>query len=174
MSTTLLYGLIMTACNVVFTLTLYFLGFEGEKIASLQAISWFGILIPIIVLTLGLRATREAAPDKSLSFGRGVGVGTLICLYGGLLSGIYRVIHIKWINPSLIDYQMDLLKQQWAAKHMPDAQIEGAEKFTRMFMGPIPQFLITVIFSVIIGVILSLIIAAIVKRDPPASARPAA
>jgi hypothetical protein len=174
MSTTLLYALIMTAAQIVFNLLLYFLGFETEKIASLQAMSWIGILIPIVCLTLGLRATREAAPDKSLSYGRGVGVGTLMCLYSGIMVGIYRIIHLKFVNPSLIDYQMDLIKQKWAAAHMSDAQMEGAEKFTRMLMGPAAQCVMTIVFSVVFGVILSLVIAAIVKRDPPsAAAQPA-
>ncbi|HEY4302671.1 MAG TPA: DUF4199 family protein [Candidatus Didemnitutus sp.] len=167
MSTTLLYALIMTAAQIVFNLVLYFLGFEGEKIASLQTMTWIGILIPIICLTLGLRATRDSSPDRSLSFGRGVGVGTLMSLYSGIMVGIYRIIHLKYVNPSLIDYQMDLIKQKWVAAHMSDAQMESAEKITRMFMGPAVQCILTIVFSVIFGVILSLIIAAIVKRDPP-------
>lgn len=170
MSTTFTYALILTACQVVFTLVLYFLGFETDKIAHLQALSWLGLVYSVAVLWFGIKAVREEAPDKSLSFGRGVGVGTLISLYAGLMGGVYRFIHLKFINPSFIDYQMDLIRQKWVAANMQDAQMEQAEKFTRFFLGPVCQAVLNPIFAVIFGVIISLILAAILKRAAPASA----
>ena len=166
MSITLNYALILTACQVVFSLLLFILGFEGEKIAQLQKLQWLSLLYTVPIMWLGIKAVREASPDKSLSYGRGVGTGTLIMLYSGVLSGIYRFIHLKFINPNFAEYQMDFLRRQWAEKGLSDAQIEGAEKFTRAMMGPVFQAVVTPIGSVIFGVILALILAIFLKRAP--------
>jgi hypothetical protein len=172
MSTTFTYALILTACQVVFTLILYFMGFETDKIAHLNSLSWLGLIFTIAILGFGIKAAREAAPDKSLSFGRGVAVGTLISLYAGLMSGVYRFIHLTFINPSFMDYEMDLIRQKWVAAHMSDAQMEQAEKFTRFFIGPTCSAILTPIFSVVFGVVISLILSAILKRAAPAPAEP--
>ncbi|MFI5336455.1 MAG: DUF4199 domain-containing protein [Opitutales bacterium] len=172
MGITLNYALVFAAVQVVFSLVLFFLGFETDKIAQLQNMSYIGLVFSAAVLWLGIKATREAAPDKSLAYGRGVGVGTLISLYGGVLTGLYRFFHLKFINPNFIDYEMDLIRHKWVAAGMSDAQMEQAEKVTRMMMGPGISAILTPIFSVIIGLILSLIIAAILKRVASVAVEP--
>jgi len=102
-----------------------------------------------------------------MSYGRGVGTGTLISLYSGLMSSVYSFIHFKFVNPEFADYQLALIRPKWEAAGMGEAQMDQAEKMTRAMMGPVAQAIMTPIFVVIFGLILSLIIAAILKR--PAS-----
>lgn len=166
MSTKFTYALILTFCGAAFSLVLFFLGYETEKIALLQKLSWLGLLYQLPVLWLGLRAVRDEAGDAGFSYGRGVGTGTLISLYAGLLGGVYRFIHLKFINTNFADYQMEFVRQQWAQAGMSDAQMAQAEPVTRMFMGPVAQAIMTPIFGVIFGVILSLILAAFLRRAP--------
>lgn len=166
MSTKFTYALILAFCGAAFSLVLFFLGYETEKIAMLQKLGWLGLLYQIPVLWLGLRAVRDEAGGAGFSYGRGVGTGTLISLYAGLLGGAYRFVHLKFINTNFVDYQMEVVRQQWAQAGMSEAQMEKAEPVTRMFMGPLAQGIMTPIFGVIIGVILSLILAAFLRRTP--------
>ncbi len=58
------------------------------------------------------------------------------------------------------------------AKGVSGAQLDQAEKMTRMMMGPIPSAILGIIFGMIFGVILALIVAAFLKRPaPPAGIR---
>ena len=107
---------------------------------------------------------RDEAPEKGMSYGRGVGAGTLISLYSGLMSAVYSFIHFKFVNPEFADYQIAMIRQKWEAAGMGEAQMAQAEKFVRVMMGPVAQAILTPVFVVIFGLICSLIIAAIVKR----------
>jgi len=60
----------------------------------------------------------------------------------------------------LLQDQMDKLQ----AKGLSAAQLEQAEKMTRMFMGPLAMALAGLLAGVIFGVIISIIIAAFLKR----------
>lgn len=167
MSTKFIYALTLTISGALLNLLLYFTGFQTEKLATGQYLNWLGFVIMFAVLWLGIKAVRDEAPEKGMSYGRGVGTGTLISLYSGLMSSVYSFIHFKFVNPEFADYQLALIRPKWEAAGMPEAQMEQAEKMTRAMMGPVAQAIMTPIFVVLFGLILSLIIAAILKRPAP-------
>ncbi|MDI1250516.1 MAG: DUF4199 domain-containing protein [Lacunisphaera sp.] len=168
MSTKFIYALTLTMCGAVLNLLLYFTGFQTEKLATGQHLQWIGFIIMIAVLWLGIKAVREENEGRYLSYGKGVGAGVLISLYSGLMSSIYSYIHFKFVNPEFADYQIALIRPKWEAAGLGDAQMEQAEKMTRMMMGPGAQAIMTPIMVVLFGLIISLIVAAILKRNPPA------
>ncbi len=172
MSTTFTYALILTAAQIVFTLLMYFLGFQGEKMAAGQIVQWLGLVITIVVLWLGLKAVREETPDKSLSYGRGLGTGVLIALYSGLLSAVYNFVHFKFINPDFFAYQLEFMRGKWAEKGMSEAQMDQAAAMMQKFSGPVSVAIFTPIIAVLFGLVLSLILAAILKREPAAQSQP--
>ncbi len=174
MGTKFTYALILTIIGAVFNLLLYFTGFQTEKLAVGQHLGWLLFIAMIVVLALGIKAVREEAPDKSISYGKALGTGVLISLYSGLMSAVYSFIHFKFVNPEFADYQMEIVRGKWEEAGMGAAQIEQAEGFTRAMMGPVAQAVMTPIMSVIFGTIISLILAAILKRPAPAATPPVA
>lgn len=167
MGTTFTYAVIMTVVGAVLRLLMYFTGFETEKLATGQYVGYLGLVLMIVVLSLGIRAVREEAPGKYLTYGKGLGTGVLISLFSGLMSGVYNFIHLKFINTQFADYQLEMIRAKWEKAGMSAAQMEQAEGVTRMMMGPVVQAIMTVVFSVVIGLVISLIAAAILKRPPP-------
>jgi len=167
MSTKFTYALTLTICGALLNLLLYFTGFQTEKLATGQYFQWLGFVMMFAILWLGIKAVRDEAPEKGMSYGRGVGTGTLISLYSGLMSAVYSFIHFKFVNPEFADYQLALIRPKWEAAGMGEAQMDQAEKMTRAMMGPVAQAIMTPIFVVLFGLILSLIIAAILKRPAP-------
>ena len=174
MSTKFLYALILTIAGAVLNLLLFFTGYQTEKLATGQYFQWLGAVISIVVLFLGIKAVREESEGQAMSYGKGVGTGTLISLYSGLMSAIYTFIHFKFVNPNFADYQLELIRPKWVAAGMGETQMEQAEKMTRMMMSPLATAIMTPIMAVIFGTIISLILAAILKRTPPATAGDAA
>jgi ABC-type sugar transport system permease subunit len=167
MGTKFIYALILTISGALLSLLLYFTGFQTEKLATGQYFQWLGFVIMFAVLWLGIKAVRDEAPEKGMSYGRGVGTGTLISLYSGLMSSVYSFIHFKFVNTEFADYQLALIRPKWEAAGMGEAQMDQAEKMTRAMMGPVAQAILTPIMVVLFGLILSLIIAAILKRPAP-------
>ena len=174
MNTKLTYAVILTVAQAVFSLLMFLLGFQTDKMAAGQNLQWLGLIISIVVLWLGIKAVREESPDKSLSYGQGVGAGTLISLYSGLLSAVYTYIHFRFINTNFFEYQQEFMRSKWAEKGMSEAQMEAAGNMMKKFSGPGITSIMVPIMAVIMGLILSLIIAAILKRAPAADASPAA
>ena len=174
MNTKLTYAVILTVAQAVFSLLMFLLGFQTDKMAAGQNLQWLGLIISIVVLWLGIKAVREESPDKSLSYGQGVGAGTLISLYSGLLSAVYTYIHFRFINTNFFEYQQEFMRSKWAEKGMSEAQMEAAGNMMKKFSGPGITSIMVPIMAVIMGLILSLIIAAILKRAPAADAPPAA
>jgi len=172
MNTKFTYALIMTIVQAVFNLLLYFTGYQTEKLATGQYLNWIALPITFALLWLGIKAVREESADKSLSYGQGVGAGTLISLYSGLMSGVYTYIHFKFVAPDFFDFQLEMIRTKWIAAGMNSTQIEQAEGFTRKFMNAGISAIMTPIMAVIFGLVLSLIIAAFLKRPAPSAVPP--
>lgn len=164
MGTKFTYALILTISSAVLNLLLYFTGYQTEKLAVGQHFQWFGVIITIVVLWLAITAVRDETPERGMSYGRAVGTGVLICLFSGLMSGVYNFIHFKFINTQYVEYQMAVVREQWAAAGMGEAQMEQMEGMTRMMSGPVAYLILTPIMAVIFGLLISLVIAAFVKR----------
>ncbi|MDD2764586.1 MAG: DUF4199 domain-containing protein [Opitutaceae bacterium] len=166
MNTTFFYGLMLALSNIVLTLIGYFLGYQTEKMMQGK---WFGVLplvAMIAVMGLGIRAAREEAADKSLSYGKGVGTGALIALYGGLIGAIYTYVHLTFINPNFADYVIDMARQQWLAAGLGDSQMETAEKAIRLIYKPAMQAAFVTVFSPLFGLVMALVLSAFLKRKP--------
>jgi hypothetical protein len=166
MKATYFYALVLAAANIVFNLVSFLLGFQTDRIAEG---TWFNLLfyaIGIVVTLLGIRAVRDEGKDKSMSYGKGVGSGVLINLYGGLISSIYSFFHLTFINPNFGDYMMDLMQKKWADAGMGDAQIDAASKFMRFFFSPAMASVTGLIYTVLFGLVVALVASAFLKRAP--------
>ncbi|MDP1580748.1 MAG: DUF4199 domain-containing protein [Candidatus Didemnitutus sp.] len=173
MGTKFTFALALTITQAVFSLLMYFTGFQTEKLATGQYIQWLGFVIMFVVLWLGIKAVREEREHGAISYGQAVGAGVVISLLSGLMTSVYTFIHFKFINTSFVDYQMEILRGRWAEAGLTDPQMEQAENMTRMMMGPAMSAVMTCVGMLIVGLILSLIIAAFVKRAAPLNAEPA-
>lgn len=167
MSTTLVYALIMAIGQIVLTLVGFFLGYQTDKI---NQGTWFGfipLVYALVIYWLAIKAVRDEDAGKYLTYGKGVGTGVMIAVYSGLIGSIYAYIHFTFVNPNFADYLIEASRVKWAAANMGDAQMEGAEKFIRMFFKPVIQAVFGFILTMLTGLIISLIMAAILKRNPP-------
>jgi uncharacterized membrane protein YfcA len=170
MNTTFFYGLILAVSNIVLTLVGFFLGYQTDKIAQGR---WFGFLpfiVMIVVLWLGIKAAREEAKDRSLSYGKGVSTGFLITLYSSLIGTVYGFFHFKFINPNFVDYSIDAAREKWTQAGLSDAQMETAEKGIRLFMSPVMLSIWGFLLSLLLGLVIALILSAFLKRKPEAAA----
>jgi hypothetical protein len=167
MGTKFFYAVVLTVCTIVLQLLLFFLGYQTEKLATGQTLQWFGVVILALVLWFGIKAVREEKPGKTLTYGQGVGAGVLISLYGGLMTAVYTIIHLKFINTNYAEYTMDMIRAKWAAAGMTQAQMARAEGFTRGIISPWVQVPMGVFFTVLFGLVISAIFAAFLKRDKP-------
>ncbi|MCX6945407.1 MAG: DUF4199 domain-containing protein [Opitutales bacterium] len=177
MKTYVTYGFFMALGGMLLTLALFFLGFHSDaaKLASSQWIgSIGGIAISIAVLTLGIKACGAEVPaTEEFSYGRALGAGVMIALFGALFGVVTNYLYFQVINPGLTDLIVQAQLDKMEAKGLSGTQLEQAEKGIRMFMKPVFSAITSFIAGLFFGTVLSLIAAALLKRKATEAAAPA-
>jgi hypothetical protein len=177
MKTCSLYGLILAVAAAIVTLTLYFLGFHSDP-AKLTTGQWIGgivmLVVSITVTAMGIKARRnEVQPPQPFGYGSALGAGTLITLVATFLSTVFNFVYMTFINTAYGEVMLQAQMDKLQAKGLSGAQLDQAEKMTRIMMGPVPSAIFGFIFIFIFGFIISLILAAFLKRPATAVGVPA-
>jgi len=155
------WGLISSIIIIIYTVILYMTGLFKNS-----ALSWISFLILIIGIFF---ATREykSLNNGFLSFGEGLGVGTLTSAVAGLIGSIFSYIYINMIDTTIMQQMSDLQRESMEARGMSSEQIDQAMEMAAKFTSPGMIFLFGLLGYVFIGFIFSLIISAIIKKDKP-------
>jgi hypothetical protein len=155
------WGLISGVASIVFLTVLYVTGQMTN-----QGISSLGLIIPIVAIVLAMKEFRTAN-GGFMTYGQGLGIGTLLTGISGFISGTYGYIYNEFIDSTIQQQILDKSREQLENRGMDDAQIEAAMEMTAKFTSPGITFDIGIIMSIIIGFVVSLIISAIMKKDKP-------
>jgi hypothetical protein len=174
MKTYLTYGFVMALGGALLNLVLFFLGFHSEA-SKLQTGQWISIpvliAITVVCIVLGTKARRAEIPaGEEFGYGRALGAGVMIALFGALIGVVCNYVYMQMINPGLNDLVMQAQVQKWEAAGMSSAQVEKAESMMRTMMSPVLQAVFGLLMAMFWGTIVSLITAAFLKR--PASDTP--
>jgi len=155
------WGLIAGVLFIALGMIYEFAGLSGE--------SWVGWtnLIPLAVLIFLAHKAFKDSGNGFMSYGQGLGTGTLLSLISSIVSGIFTYIYLSFVDDSMIKQIMDKTYQQWEEQGMSDAQIEQAEKFVTIMISPSGLVITGILFSVFFGFLISLIVSAITKNSEP-------
>lgn len=167
MKTYVSYGAICAIAAAVFSLLLYFLGFQTEKLATGQYIQWIGFVFFVVILFLGMKDARENRTNGAISYGGAVGAAALISVFAGLFTGIYYYVHYSFVNPHFAQYLLDFMRTKFEASGMPEAQIEATLSIQGKMLTPAIQAAMTIIMTPIMGTLIGLILAIFVKKAAP-------
>ncbi|RNI30330.1 DUF4199 domain-containing protein [Rufibacter immobilis] len=155
------YGIITGFISIIFSLILYVTGLHTNK-----AVTYIGMIIPIAGIVLAYNYFKKEN-NGYMSYGQGLGIGTLLATVSGVLSSIFAYIYLKFIDPNIIEQIRNSSIEEMERNGMSDEQIEAATSMTEKFTTPEMMFIFGLIGAVFLGFIFSLIIAAIMKRNRP-------
>jgi len=103
-----------------------------------------------------------------MSYGEGVGIGTLLSLVSGSVSAVFSYIYTHLVDTEMINRIMDKVRADMEAKGgMTDEQMEVALSWTAKFMSEPILSIFIVFMSLVLGLIGSLIISAVLKNPKP-------
>ncbi len=176
MKTYLTYGLVMAIAGALLTLALFLLGFHTDPV-KLQSAQWIGggggLVIGIVVIVLGTKARRAEVPaTEGFGYGRALGTGVMIVLFGALFGIATNLLYTQIINPHMTDILMQAQIDKWEAAGMSSAKIEQAEAMMRKMMHPAIQAVFGFIGGMCFGTLISLITAAFLKREATSAEPP--
>lgn len=159
--TALKWGVIVGIISILYSTAIMIFGQIGN-----QALSYVAYLIIGVGIYLALSDFKKQN-SGFISFGQGLGLGTMLSAIVGLISSFYSFVYVKFIDSSIPQQIMKSTERELEKKGLPDDQIEQAMEYSKMFMSPGVIFVVGVFSTLLLGFVISLIIAAITKKNKP-------
>lgn len=155
------YGLITALVSIVYTLILMVLDMSDNTwLSSLS----FIIMIAGIVLAMKEYRTLNYG---FMSYGQGLGIGTIVSAISGLLSGIFMWLYTSFVDTEYMARMRDKQVEAMLDQGLSDEQVDAAISMSESFQGPLTMILGGLIGAIVVGFLLSLILSAIMKRNRP-------
>ncbi|MEM9858822.1 MAG: DUF4199 domain-containing protein [Bacteroidota bacterium] len=156
------WGLISGVISSVTSLITYTMGITNSSMTLV------GTVVAIVLIIMAHREYKNEG-DGYMSYGKGLGIGTLLSLVSGVISSIVSYVYLKFVDASYFDLVRDEQIAQMEESGLSDDQIEQALEYSSFSSSP-EFILIAVIFGALLfGFILSLIITAFTKNSDPAT-----
>jgi hypothetical protein len=153
-----MYGLSSAAIYFIF----YFAGADMQA-KSPQLISY---VLLILFLVMGIKSYRDQELGGHISYGKSLGTGVLIGMFGGIITGFSTVLMFTIIDPALAEKIVEKAQEQMIEKGgMSEDQIEMAMSWTRKMMSPIFLFLFSILGGAFMSFLFSLIISIFTKKE---------
>ncbi|MGV3640115.1 MAG: DUF4199 domain-containing protein [Adhaeribacter sp.] len=162
MSVALRYGLLTGFVSVIFSLVLYVTGLSENKLVS---------ALGFIILIAGIVMAHQYYKKENggyMTYGQGLGIGSLLSVIVGVMSGIFVYIYIKFIDSAYLERIRDMQMAELEKRNMSEEQMEQAMAVTDKLMGAEMMVVWSIVGSLLMGFLFSLIIAALTKRTRPA------
>jgi hypothetical protein len=157
------YGLFIGLGLVIFYLVMQLAGLATNNTANmLSIVIWIAILIVGIIYAI---KEFKSQNDGFMSYGQGLGLGSLASTVAGLINGIFSYIYMSFIDNSVIKQQMEAQREKLEEQGYDDAQIDQAMAMAEKFAGPGMAMVGSIFTMLIVGFILSLIISAVMKNE---------
>lgn len=155
------YGVLASVVIMIYTTIINIAGLSQNKVLSSLAFAFM-----IVAIVLAMKNFREKN-NGYMSYGEGLGLGTLVSAVMGLLSSAFTMFYMQFIDNTLLTQGMDKVREDMERKGMDDSQIDQAMELSQKFMSPGIVFAIGVFGYVLTGLVISLIVAAIIRREKP-------
>jgi len=158
----LVSGLMLGVLLVIYSLVLYL--FDLNENVWLASVSY---LITGAFLFYAISSFRDNKQNGFLSFGKGVGLGTLIGFFASLILAIFTYVYITYIDPGVIEQAMikaeeSILESQ---PNISDADLDQAMGMVEIFTSPGIMAVMGIVWYTMVSVVLSLLISIFAKRE---------
>jgi hypothetical protein len=129
-----------------------------------------GLWVLFFSLIIGIVLTHRAFKDENagfMSYGQGLGIGSVLGMIAGLISGIFNFIYLSFIDTGLIQRQMEQARIEMEDQGLPDEQIDQSMQFFEMIMTPGMMLIMGILGALFFAFVFSLVISAFTKNNHP-------
>jgi hypothetical protein len=155
------FGVLASIVIMVYTTIINVSGQSQNKV-----LSSLSFVFMIVAIVLAMKEFREKNKGF-MTYGEGLGLGTLVSAIMGLLGSAFGMFYIQFIDNTLLTQSMDQVREDMERRGMDDSQIDQAMELSQKFMSPGVVFVMGVFGYLIMGFIVSLVVAAIIRREKP-------
>ncbi len=160
MKPALINGLMLGAALIIFDLILHFAGLKFNKV-----VGWGMYVIIIGIIVYATNKYRNNVLEGNISYGKALGLATLIIVFAAFVYSIYTYFYITAINPGHLADTLAQLEEQMLQKGLPDGQVEMALSMQRKMMKPGIVTISGFFGTAIIGFVIALITSIFLKKE---------
>ena len=155
------YGAVLGLVLMIISLFSYVL-----ELYSSSWISWLSTIILVLGIVWGIKRYRDEELGGYISYGQGVGYGTLVGLFAGIIIAFVSYIYLGFFDDGFIQYTLS--EQEKALYNNSGVSAEEAEKVLssmRVFTSPSVIAVSSLFGQVFFALIISLIAMIFLKKD---------
>jgi hypothetical protein len=159
-----MYGLYVTAANIILTLIMYFTGLWK----SAPAVGYLSLVFLVLGVVMAIKDRRDNVNPGEIRFGQAFSTGFTVVIVAALTGAIFFYVYANYINPDLETYMTEQMQQGMEEQRgkMSDEEFAQAQKYSGMMSSPVTMAITQVLMSLLLGSVISAICAAILKREP--------
>jgi hypothetical protein len=158
------YGMYTALGLIIFDLLLYVAGMKDPVDPS--PIQYLGFVILIAGVVMAIKYYKDSN-EGLLTYGQGLGAGTVAALIAGIIVAVYLIIFFYAIDPGMVEEiraaaKMNAMKSN---PNMTEEQWDQASGIMNAMTSPTAMGIMSIIMYTILGFITSLIAGAVMKND---------
>lgn len=159
------YGLLLGIISLILGVIIYV---TNSYLDPSWIYSVISIAIPIIIITLGIKAYKTANGGY-LGLGEAIKVGLGIAVIGGIITAIWTLLLMTVIEPEYMNNLMEAQREKVLETNpsMTEAQMDQAMAITSKFSSPWIAMAMNIVWSLFAGLIISLISGLVMKKENP-------
>jgi hypothetical protein len=156
------FGLIFAIISIASTTIFY----TTDLWTNYWLIFIFSIITTVLMQYLAMSEYKKFN-GGFMTYGEGLGLGTLAVATSSVFSLIYDSVYKKFIDPGIMKKTLEMTEEQYEKIGMPEEQITEAVQRVENWSNSGLSFLVGIIVAVLIGFIVALIVSAVLKKDKP-------
>ncbi len=157
---TMNYGAMLGLALVIYTILLWMM--DALARTGLASVSYIIMIAGIVFAT---KTFRDQEQGGFITYSRALGVGTLTCVFAGVITAFFTYLLYTVIDPGLIDKTYATMEQAYYDAGMTDSQIEMAMSMAKRFTNPVMMSVLGFLGSAFMGFIFSLITSIFLKKE---------
>lgn len=159
-----MFGLYVTAANIILTLIMFFTG----TWKSTPWLAYLSLIFMVIGIVMAIKDRRDVENGGEIRFGQAFSTGFTVVLVAAITGTIFFFVYSSYINPESATYMKEQMEQGMAEqqKQMTEAEFEQAKEFSGMMANPATMAITQFLMSLLLGSVLTAIIAAFLKKEP--------
>lgn len=156
------YGLICGVITVIYSLILNI----TELALTNKFLGWISFLIMLAAMVMAMREFKRQN-QGFMSYGQGLGIGTLVVLISSIIGGIFTYIYVTLIDTGYIEKMRNMQVADMENRGMSDTQIEQGMAVADKMMTPGMIMVFAIVGGLVFGFLISLIVSAVLKNNRP-------
>ena len=155
------YGLLTGLITAIFSFFVNVMHLEQSPLRFLN----IAVLIGGIVLA---QRFYRASAGGFLSFGEGVGIGTVLSAIAGVIGAVFTWVYVSFVDTDMMTRIMDKARADMEARGgVSDEQIDQAMSLTAKFVTAPVLAISVILVTVIFGLLAALVVSAVLKNPRP-------